>query len=1011
MVAFRGEVAVVLNNINIRICDCLMVFLRGEAAEVVVKRHTDTITILRLLTALCESPEEVLAWGYSVQQSAWLFERVRLLVGSERVGRIKTYQEDAVEPAGVGPVVDSPILLQLLCAMLSPELTLIPLAQMLASARKGRWTADERTFVVQRTARGREALGPLWEVVSDDLADLGSVRLVARGNSIMWVQLDAPWPAVQRPSGSQFLPPQCRLELVVPHADPANRNGLINVPSHDGTYITKAISAWEQRLGSLSLELRSLLEGTYVISRTGQPFRPFFLRNHPSLDDEAMEALWPTVAKMLWKGILEYCARRDPVPRGIIPCGAVPKAGPPGKRLITDYRITNVYQDPWPVRYISIRAISLSLKRNSMWWSRDLASAYYNGNLGGCGFPAREVTRWVLAADKKSYVPIRSRRFGCGPESCAGNCDKAWSGVCLGGHLMRFATVQFGGRTSNGPLSLLVDALFEILRRLKPDIGGGGFVDDLMFWLLFIWHGLCAGLDGGCEQCALNAAIARQVEAFVDELMDELHLERSDKNGQVGQRGIFLGIWIDAYKGRLLLTDQKWEKLLADLRLVMTWEEATPRMASKVGGKLINYSECIIMIRPFAVPFNVFVGGARTVGEWDEMSTRVQDMQKAAKYLLTVLPQLWPLGAPLWKLEASTIYELVETGVDVGFTVFILSTDAATPGVGMAYRKGGGPVIGCRGKRYGQLSAVMTYDLELAAAGHLEHQVWREGFGIQMSFEVFLQDPEVHDCFVIIRNDCAPALSCLERGSSRSPRLQSIAEHIHMLAIPRQIQLGFLHASGEQLIREGIDDGSRKHASALLGPACGVELKQVVLEFAAIHSPGITIDFFAAAGNTIVERFAAWTEDPGAELIDAFSSRSWNHGMCVCRRRHRETGFFFPPNGLEDTVIRRAKSDGARGIFLVPTNRKAGYYMCLTQHSHASRVVRPDRGAFVHTTRAMTPHTLFAVDFGERADHTAPPCGQEGRRRTSGREQRVLEILERGALSSKLATLAGAVNA
>lgn len=66
--------------------------------------------------------------------------------------------------------------------------------------------------------------------------------------------------------------------------------------------------------------------------------------------------------------------------------------------------------------------------------------------------------------------------------------------------------------------------------------------------------------------------------------------------------------------------------------------------------------------------------------------------------------------------------------------------------------------------------------------------------------------------------------------------------------------------------------------------------------------------------------------------MDAFSARSWNHGKCVCGRRHRETGFFFPPNGLEDTVVRRAKSDGARGIFLVPTNRKAAFYMCLSQH-------------------------------------------------------------------------------
>ena len=86
------------------------------------------------------------------------------------------------------------------------------------------------------------------------------------------------------------------------------------------------------------------------------------------------------------------------------------------------------------------------------------------------------------------------------------------------------------------------------------------------------------------------------------------------------------------------------------------------------------------MIGPFLVPFNVFIGGARTVGDWDTVSTRVQEMQCTARYLLSVLPQLVPLGAPMWKLKASTIYELVETGVDVGLTVFVLSTDAATPG-------------------------------------------------------------------------------------------------------------------------------------------------------------------------------------------------------------------------------------------------------------------------------------------------------------------------------------------
>jgi len=884
------------------------------------------------------------------------------------------------------------------------------LARMLAGARKGRWTTDDRTFVVKHSARGLEAVGPLWEVLSDDLADLGPVRVVARGESIQWVELGSPWRAVERPAVSHWMPTACQLELVVPHADPVRRDGLINVPPTDVTYITMAIDAWERRLGTLSLELRALLEGTYVISRSGQPFRPFFMRNHPSLDAESMEILWPVIAKMLWRGVFEYVTRGESMPRGIIACGAVEKSGPAKRRLITDYRVTNVYQDPWPVKYISIRGISLAMRRNTMWWSRDLKAAYYNGVLGGCGFAAREVIRWYLSADKTGYRPVRSKQFGCGPGWCGGFCDKSLSGVCLGGHVMRFSTVQFGGKTSNGPLSLFVDGVYEILRRYRAEIGGGAFVDDLLFWLLQLWHGLCEGLAGGCPLCRAGADVAAEAEKFVDELLEELHLERSDKDVHVGQIGVFLGILIDSHKGRVRLTEAKYAKLLSDLRLVMTWERASPRMASKVGGKLQNYSECIQMVKPFVVPFRVFIGAARTVGEWDALSTKVQDMQETARYLLEQLPILVPLGAPLWKLEASTVYELVETGVALDFNVFILTTDAAIPGVGMAYRKGGGGVIQGRGKRYKQLSDVMTYDLGLAASGSLEHQVWREGFGIQMGFDAMLKDPEVHDCMVIVRNDCSPALACLEKGSSRSPKLQGVSEHMHKRAIPRNIVFGFLHATGEQLILEGIDDGSRQHASALLGPACGEKLRELVLAFGERHSPGITIDYFASAANALVERFASWTGDIGAELVDAFSSRSWNHGTCVCGRCHRETGFFFPPGGLEDRIVRRAKSDGARGIFLVPTNRKAAYYMCLAQNAHARQIIDQQCTGFVHSTRPLTQHTLFAVDFGERADRTAPAaCGQAHRRRSSGREARRIETEERATLSRNIAALAGSL--
>jgi hypothetical protein len=70
-------------------------------------------------------------------------------------------------------------------------------------------------------------MGPFWAVISEDLAELGSVRVVARGNCIQWVELGSAWPAVQRPSGSQFLPLQCRLELVHQHAYPAAERSTV----------------------------------------------------------------------------------------------------------------------------------------------------------------------------------------------------------------------------------------------------------------------------------------------------------------------------------------------------------------------------------------------------------------------------------------------------------------------------------------------------------------------------------------------------------------------------------------------------------------------------------------------------------------------------------------------------------------------------------------------------------------------------------------------------------------
>jgi hypothetical protein len=75
--------------------------------------------------------------------------------------------------------------------------------------------------------------------------------------------------------------------------------------------------------------------------------------------------------------------------------------------------------------------------------------------------------------------------------------------------------------------------------------------------------------------------------------------------------------------------------------------------------------------------------------------------------------------------------------------------------------------------------------------------------------------------------------------------------------------------------------------------------------------------------------------------------------------------------------VRRARSDGARGIFLVPNSTKQGYWQCLTREARARHLGVAVASDFQNTSqKRMTEHSLFYVDFGEGADASAPPCAQ-----------------------------------
>jgi hypothetical protein len=101
-------------------------------------------------------------------------------------------------------------------------------------------------------------------------------------------------------------------------------------------------------------------------------------------------------------------------------------------------------------------------------------------------------------------------------------------------------------------------------------------------------------------------------------------------------------------------------------------------------------------------------------------------------------------------------------------------------------------------------------------------------------------------------------------------------------------------------LKKGVDEGSRSHAEALRGPACGDDIRRKIRQFAQRIGTEITIDYFASSCNALVPRFMTRTDEPESERTDAFSAASWDSSWCPhCGQHHREFGFYFPPSNLE----------------------------------------------------------------------------------------------------------------
>jgi hypothetical protein len=118
----------------------------------------------------------------------------------------------------------------------------------------------------------------------------------------------------------------------------------------------------------------------------------------------------------------------------------------------------------------------------------------------------------------------------------------------------------------------------------------------------------------------------------------------------------------------------------------------------------------------------------------------------------------------------------------------------------------------------------------------------------------------------------------------------------------------------------GRDDLSRSAARARRASESMAALRRIVTSEAEEHlGEAISLDLFATADNTLVPRFFALYTEPLAEGADALSQLDWGRSRCPhCGQLHRECAFAFPPRGLLAPFVAKARSDGLRGVIVVP---------------------------------------------------------------------------------------------
>mmetsp|Transcript_37009 Transcript_37009/g.98320 ORF Transcript_37009/g.98320 Transcript_37009/m.98320 type:complete len:1072 (+) Transcript_37009:2523-5738(+) len=770
------------------------------------------------------------------------------------------------------------------------------------------------------------------------------------------------------------------------------------LPSQRSTTIVERREAWTKMLGVLDAVTQTIVDGRLVLPKTGFLLRRLCLANHPSFENDtaAKEALGKILAKWIFQGILEHVGPDDVLPALILPCGAVPKSTFPFYRLITDARPANHLIRDWGVSYTSVSQLCDLLCPRDWTWGSDIEDAYHLVPYAGCGGELRDCPRPVLLGNGRIRW-VDGKIVGCSPRSCKGLCDKSLGGIMIGSVVFRFAACQFGQKVSGSPLHTLMKAIVRGLLRRLPPIASGVWVDDMTQTVHTPPHPRCGGFVAGCLICTEARKVAVIAQAYWKALCPQIGVPLAPLKGHLlDQGGSHGGMAFDTVLEILKMLPEKLASLVRFLEETCVAPGFVARSLASLRGKIQHYSWCIHHIRVVCASISALIGEDDDQ-DWDRVVFVPTEVRDLFVWVLDILKTsvFVQMGRPLWPLIPSSAFGAFLRGDNLESKPFLVITcDASIHGWGAVARLSPDQDPFVMVGHYRSSREFLSQSFPSLYSGHHDpdSQVLREARAIVLAVAAASRRYSLRDHTLLIRSDCEPAISVLQKGSSSSSALQGESLAFARFCVDHQLATPlFLHIPGSQMVAEGVDALSRLHAVQARLTESNDRLRGIVRAEAARLGWSITIDLFASMPNALTTRFYSRAVEPEAEGVDALSQPDWGSSVCPsCCSRCREVVFAFPPRGILSRVIRKLEADRARGIIVLPFAITLPFWTKLMNVSLTGRapnrcIVLRDPSMFLKGAADYGAIRLAVVAFDfwprhlDRAHEAV--CGQEYARR------------------------------